>query len=76
MSAAPTGTKAAKRHIHDLLVGLLQSDDQTQQDQITLRLMLDSPDPDILDYIYHSTEFYDEDGVLDLDAVVDMAFQT
>jgi hypothetical protein len=66
--------EAARQHIHDLLVDLLSATDDKTRDRLTLQLMLDSPDPNILDHIHHSTAFYDDDGVLDLWAVVDHAF--
>ena len=33
-----------------------------------------SPDPEWSDYVFHSDEFYREDGTLDIDAVVEKIF--
>ena len=64
-----------KDRVKSLIIKLLQDDlTETEGDAVYLEIQELAPNPECLDFIYHSNTFYDADGVLDVDSVVDKCF--
>ena len=65
----------AKKNVKSLIVSLL-NDNLTEDESVSVYLKIKdiAPDPECLDYIYHSNEFYNEHGELDVDSVVEKCF--
>jgi len=63
-----------KCRIRNLLVELIDVPEDNREEEILEILDSIVPDPEYLDYIYQSDEFYDEDDKLDLDGVINKIF--
>ena len=57
-----------------LIKALSQAKGEKAQDKIYDELRLISPDPEWSDYIFHSSEFYDENEELDIDKLIEKIF--
>lgn len=64
----------SREEFRSLLLKLLSIPTEDREAKILTKLDRISPDPAYLDYVYNSMEFYDEDGHLDVDAVVEKVF--
>lgn len=63
-----------KMQMKCLIKALLQAKGESAQDKIYDELRLISPDPEWSDYIFHSSEFYDENEELDIDKLIEKVF--
>lgn len=63
-----------REQVAQLIKDLLSARDEAEQASIAAQLDNISPDPNWSDHIFHSMEFYDQDDVLDIEAVVNRIF--
>ena len=63
-----------KTRVHKLIVELLTIPSEERQEEIVEELNRISPDPYHIDYIYQTDDYVDEDGNIDVDAVVEKIF--
>jgi hypothetical protein len=62
----------AKNKIKSLIIRLLHDGlAEDEGDAICLEIKKLAPNPECLDYIYHSNEFYDSNGRLNIEAVLE-----
>lgn len=63
-----------KEEFRSLLLELISIPNESREATILSRLDQISPDPDYLDYIYDSMDYYDSKGEIDIDAVTEKVF--
>ncbi|WP_152610783.1 hypothetical protein [Ruegeria sp. ANG-R] len=60
--------------VRDLIGKLLSTRDEGEQSVIAQELDEICPDPEWSDHIFHSTDYYNEDDTLNVEAVVEKIF--
>jgi hypothetical protein len=63
-----------KKEFKLLVLELIEVPEDEREMELLKKLNIISPDPEFLDYIFQSEEFYKEDGSFDIDSLTEKVF--
>ncbi len=64
-----------EKQLKFLIEKLFQEDNEEEQANISLQIQNISPDPYIIDYIFHSEDYIDDNGNVDISKLLKKVFQ-